>query len=132
MQIPDPWRCKKVLIRADGAGYSYALITAVSQQGLDFSVGYPVTDAVRDAIRLAPAWAWQVASNADGLLREHADGIEITDLLDLSRWSSTCPGHAGHRPKGTTAPRRDPGRLRGPRRLPLSGLHHQHPQRAPG
>jgi len=92
MQIPDPWRCKKVLIRADGAGYSHALITAVSQQGLDFSVGYPVTDAVRDAIRLAPAWAWQAANNTDGGLREHADVLEVTALLDLSRWSKTCPG----------------------------------------
>jgi len=91
-QIPDRWRCKKVLIRADGAGYSHALITALSQRGLDFSVGYPITEAVRDAIRLAPKWAWQAANNADGGLREHADVIEVTGLLDLSRWRNTCPG----------------------------------------
>ncbi len=91
-QIPDRWRCKQVLIRADGAGYSHALITALSQQGLEFSVGYPVTEAVRDAIRLAPAWAWQAANNSDGGLREHADVIEVTGLLDLSRWTKTCPG----------------------------------------
>jgi len=30
-----------------------------------------------------------VACNADGDLREHA---EITGLLDLSRWASSCPG----------------------------------------
>ncbi len=54
MQIPDRWRCKKVLIRADGAGYSHAPITALSQRGLDFSVGYPITEAVRDATRLVP------------------------------------------------------------------------------
>ncbi len=91
-QIPDRWRCKKVLIRADGAGYSHALITALSQWGLDFSVGYPITEAVRDAIRLAPTWAWRAANNADGGLREHADVIEVTGLLDLSRWTNTCPG----------------------------------------
>ena len=91
-QIPDRWRSKKVLIRADGAGYSHALITALSMQGLEFSVGYPVTEAVRDAIRLVPKWAWQGANNSDGTLREHADIIEVTGLLDLSRWSSTCPG----------------------------------------
>jgi hypothetical protein len=56
-QIPDRWRSKKVLIRADGAGYSHALITALSQQELSFSVGYPVTEAVRDAIKLLPEWA---------------------------------------------------------------------------
>ncbi len=91
-QIPDRWRNKKVLIRADGAGYSHALITALSQQGLEFSVGYPVTEAVRDAIGQAPAHAWQTANNSDGGVREHADVVEVTHLLDLSRWSSTCPG----------------------------------------
>ncbi len=93
-QLPDRWRetGTPVLIRADGAGYSHALIGALSQQGLEFSVGYPVTDAVRAAIRLVPKWAWQVASNADGDLREHADVVDVTSLLDLSRWSSDCPG----------------------------------------
>ena len=91
-QIPDRWRSKQVLIRADGAGYSHALIAALSQQGLEFSVVYPVTEAVRDAIRLVPAWAWQAANNSDGGLREHADVIEVTGLLDLSRWTKSCPG----------------------------------------
>ena len=91
-QIPDRWRSKKTLIRADGAGYSHALISALAEQGLDFSVGYPVTEAVRDAIGLAPALAWQSANNSDGGLREHADVIEVTGLLDLSRWTTACPG----------------------------------------
>ena len=91
-QIPDRWRSKKVLIRADGAGYSHALITALSEQGLGFSVGYPVTETVRDAIKLIPKWTWAPANNADGGLREHADVVEVTDMLDLSRWTVTCPG----------------------------------------
>ncbi len=91
-QLPDRWRDKPILVRADGAGYSHALIAALSEQGLEFSVGYPVTDAVRKAISKMPAWAWQVACNADGDLREHADVIEITDVLDLSRWAKHCPG----------------------------------------
>ena len=91
-QLPDRWRDKPILIRADGAGYSHALIRALSEQGLEFSVGYPVTEAVREAIRLVPKWAWQSACNTDGDLREHADVIDITGLLDLSRWSSHCPG----------------------------------------
>ena len=91
-QIPDRWRSKKVLIRADGAGYSHALISALSAQGLEFSVGYPITESVRDAIRLVPKWAWQAANNSDGQLREHADVVEVTGLLDLSRWTKTCPG----------------------------------------
>ena len=91
-QIPDRWRSKNVLIRADGAGYSHALITALSEQGLGFSVGYPVTEAVRDAIKLVPKRAWTAANNADGGLREHADVVEVTGMLDLSRWTTTCPG----------------------------------------
>jgi len=90
-QLPDRWRGKPILIRADGAGYSHALISALSAQGLNFSVGYPVTDAVRNAISQIPAWAWQIACNAAGDLREHADVVEITDLLDLTRWTKTCP-----------------------------------------
>jgi len=91
-QIPDRWRSKPFLIRADGAGYSHALVTALAEQQLEFSVGYPVTEAVRDAITLIPTWAWQTANNSDGGLREHADVIEVTHLLDLTRWTSTCPG----------------------------------------
>jgi hypothetical protein len=91
-QLPDRWRDKPILIRADGAGYSHALISALSAQGLEFSVGYPVTDAVRQAISIVPKGAWQVAGTADGDVREHADVVDITGLLDLSRWSTACPG----------------------------------------
>jgi len=93
-QLPDRWRhtSTPILIRADGAGYSHTLISAMSAQGLDFSVGFPVTDAVREAIRMVPTHAWQAACNADGGLHEHADVIEITDVLDLSKWTTDCPG----------------------------------------
>lgn len=92
-QLPDRWRdtSSPILVRADGAGYSHALIGALSAAGLDFSVGYPVTEAVREAITAVPAWAWQSASNADGDLREHADVADVTGLLDLTRWNSSCP-----------------------------------------
>jgi len=90
-QLPDRWRSKPILIRADGAGYFYALIIALSQQGLEFSVGYPVTDAIRDAIRLLPKRLGRSASNATGDLREHADVVDITNMLNLSTWTKTCP-----------------------------------------
>lgn len=90
-QLPDRWRDKPILVRADGAGYTHTLIRALAEQNLEFSVGYPVTDAVRQAISTVPAWAWQVACNTDGDLREHADVVEVTGLLDLGRWAATCP-----------------------------------------
>ena len=89
--MPDRWRSKPILIRADGAGYSHALVSALSQQGLEFSVGYPVTQAVRDAIAVVPKSAWTTASNADGLLRARRRHRRHK-MLDLSKWSSTCPG----------------------------------------
>ncbi len=91
-QLPDRWRSKPILIRADGAGYSHALLAALSEQGLEFSVGYPVTQAIRTAITQVPKWAWQVASDTDGDLREHPDVVEVTGLLDLSNWTTDCPG----------------------------------------
>ena len=91
-QMPDRWSSKPILIRADGASYSHALIAALAGQQLEFSVGYPVTDAVRNAISLVLTWAWQSANNADGGLREHADVIEVTHLLDLTRWTKSRPG----------------------------------------
>lgn len=50
-----------------------------------------------------PAWAWQVASNADGDLREHADVVEITDVLDLSRWDNTGLGRMPSRHQAINA-----------------------------
>ena len=80
-----------ILIWVDGAGYSPTLISAMSAQGLDFPVGFPVTDAGRAAISTVPKRAWQAACNADGDPRQHADVVEITGLLELVRWTTTCP-----------------------------------------
>lgn len=41
-QIPDRWHSKNILMRADGTGYSHALISALSARGLEFSVSYPI------------------------------------------------------------------------------------------
>jgi len=74
---PDP---------ADGAGYSHAPITALSQRGLDFSVGYPVTEAVRDATRrdqARPGLGLAGCEQHRRWLREQADVSEVTGLLDL-------------------------------------------------
>jgi len=130
-QLPDRWRSKPILIRADGAGYSHALIAALSAQGLEFSVGYPVTQAVRTAIKDAPAWAWQAASNADGDLREHADVVEVTGLLDLSKWTTDCPACASSSAANCRTPVRRWTRSRSAR-LPLPSLQHQHTPRAAG
>jgi hypothetical protein len=90
-QIPAAHR-KKLLVRADGAGASHGLLdwltslnTAREHGGrgrsVEYSVGFAITESVRDAITVVPKKAWTPAIDADGDVREHADVVEITGLL---------------------------------------------------
>jgi len=93
-QVPAAHR-KNLLVRADGAGASHGLLDWLTglntapmhgRRGrtVEYSVGFAVTEAVRDAITLVPSTAWSVALDADGQVREHADVVEITGLLPTS------------------------------------------------
>ena len=90
-QVPAAQR-KNLLIRSDGAGASHKLLEWLTEQGqvrgrkLEYSLGYAVTEKVREAIKVIPDHVWTPASDADGGIREHGDVAELTDLLDLSRW----------------------------------------------
>ena len=90
-QVPAAHR-KKLLIRAAGAGASHELlewITALDAKrgrSVEYSVGYAVTDKVRDAIARVPKTAWKPAIPADGEPREHGDVVEITGMLVLATW----------------------------------------------
>ena len=53
---------------------------------LEYSVGYAVTEKIRDAIRLVPKHVWTAATDADGGVRDGGDVAELTGLLDLSSW----------------------------------------------
>ena len=96
-QLPAAHR-RQLLVRADGAGASHGLLDWLT--GLDakrgyrlgYSVGFAITEPVRQAICLVPAAAWQVALNADGDVREHADVAELTGLLDPTVLASWPPG----------------------------------------
>ena len=90
-QVPAAHR-KKLLIRADGAGASHGLLDwltgldAKRGRTVEYSVGYAVTDKVRDAIARVPKNAWQPAITAHGEPREHGDVVEITGMLNLHKW----------------------------------------------
>ena len=90
-QVPPPHR-RKLLIRADGAGASHELLDWITAQdakrgrSVEYSVGYALTDKVRDAIAKVPKTAWKPALTADGEPRENGDVVEITGLLDLTTW----------------------------------------------
>jgi hypothetical protein len=90
-QIPATHR-KNLLIRADGAGASHALLDWLTEQNqirgrrVDYSVGFAVTEKLREAITLAPQKVWTPALDADGGVRAGGDVVELTGLLDLSGW----------------------------------------------
>lgn len=91
-QIPAAHR-KDLLIRADGAGSSHKLLDWLTEQGqirgrsrVEYSVGFAITEKIRDAIKLVPKKVWTPASDADGGVREGGDVAELTGLLDLSGW----------------------------------------------
>lgn len=90
-QIPRKHR-KDLLVRADGAGASHDLLDWLTTQGkirgrhLDYSIGFAVTERVRDAIATVPKTVWTPALDADGGARDGGDVAELTGLLDLSTW----------------------------------------------
>lgn len=53
---------------------------------MEYSVGFAVTAAVRDAITRVPTSAWQIAIDAEGEVREGGHVVELTGMLDLKKW----------------------------------------------
>lgn len=92
-QIPGKHR-NDLLIRSDGAGASHDLLDWLTDQGqvrgrrVDYSVGFAITEKIREAIDLVPTKVWTPATDADGGVREGGDVAELTALLDLSAWPS--------------------------------------------
>ena len=90
-QIPVKHR-KNLLVRSDGAGASHQLLDWLTEQGrvrgrsVEYSVGFAITEKIRDAIDLVPTTIWAPASDADGGIREGGDVADLTGLLDLTRW----------------------------------------------
>jgi hypothetical protein len=93
-QIPVKHR-KKLLIRSDGAGASHKLLEWLHEQGkirgrrVEYSVGFALTENLREAIASVPKNVWTPAIEADGEVREGADVAELTGLLDpavLAGW----------------------------------------------
>jgi hypothetical protein len=130
-QVPAAHR-RKLLIRADGAGASHELldwITALDAKrgrSVQYSVGYAVTENVREAIAKVPQSAWKPAITAQGEPREHGD------VARDHRPAQTQ--HVAGRDAGPDPPRTPPPRglvvpVRGRRRVALPSRGDQHPGR---
>jgi hypothetical protein len=82
----DPIDGEWMLARADSAGCSHGFIDALRERGLEFSIGFPMDEPVRQAVLALGAGAWIEAIHQDCEVREGAEVAEITDRLDLSSW----------------------------------------------
>ncbi len=90
-QVPGKHR-KELLVRSDGAGASHDLLDWLTEQGrvrgrsVEYSVGFAITEKIREAIAVVSKNVWTPATEADGGVREGGDVAELTGLLDLTRW----------------------------------------------
>ena len=82
----DPENGEWMLARADSAGCTHGFLDALRERGIEFSVGFPMDEAVRQAVLALPGKAWAEAIRQDMEAREGAEVAEITDRLDLSAW----------------------------------------------
>jgi hypothetical protein len=76
----------EMLARADSAGATHGFVDALRQRGIEFSVGFDVTEDVRAAIVSLPAAAWGEAIRQDCEVRDGAAVAELTGYVDLSTW----------------------------------------------
>ena len=85
-KVADPVHGEWMLARADSAGATHGFVDALRARGLEFSIGFPMDEAVRLAVLGLPRKAWVEAIRQDCEQREGAEVAEITSRLDLSAW----------------------------------------------
>ena len=89
-QLPAAHR-RHLLIRGDSAAATHKVLDWLTslntrRRRVEYSIGWPITDAERAAITALPAAAWTPALAADGGVREKAEVAELTGLLTLTGW----------------------------------------------
>jgi hypothetical protein len=75
-----------ILIRADSAGASHRFVQSLSIANFDYSIGFPISGSVRDALLLAQEEDWVAATELGGGIRDGAEVIELTELIELKGW----------------------------------------------
>ena len=83
-QLPEAVVGSGLLVRADSGGATHAFLDHVVARGARFSVGFDLTEPVREAVLAVPERAWRPALTQAGERRKRA---AVADLdLDLSSW----------------------------------------------
>ena len=83
-QLPESAKGPGLLVRADSGGATHAFLDHVASLGCRFSVGFDLTEPVREAVLAVPEQAWRPALTQAG---EQRAGAAVAELaLDLARW----------------------------------------------
>jgi hypothetical protein len=77
---------RRILVRSDAAGCTHELLNWLVGRRLSYSVGFTLPDTIADTLATIPESDWQIAYDADREPRPGAWVLEVTGLLDLSRW----------------------------------------------
>jgi hypothetical protein len=97
-QLPADWQqghqpgddpalvAKELLVRTDSAGASHWFAEECRARNIGFSFGYWIDARVRAALLLVQEEDWESARDADGQVRDGAQVVEITDLVNLNAW----------------------------------------------
>jgi nucleoside-diphosphate-sugar epimerase len=80
-----------ILIRTDSAGATHELLGFCRGGRLRLSVGFDLTEPVRQAILTLAEQAWTAALDQDDAPRDNGQVAEITHLLDLASWPEGSP-----------------------------------------
>jgi hypothetical protein len=88
LALPKPARGQPILVRADAAGATHAFVDDIVGRNLQFSIGFDLTEPVRQAIGALPEQAWQPAVDPDGRPRR---GAWVAELASLDLASSGWP-----------------------------------------
>jgi Transposase DDE domain group 1 len=75
-----------ILVRADSAGATHRFVHSLSVANFEYSIGFPISGSVRDALLLAQEEDWVRATELGGEIREGAEVIELTELHEVKGW----------------------------------------------
>jgi len=86
LQLPAGTVNPGTLVRTDSAGATHAFTDAVCAEKLSFSVGFDLTEPVREAVLSVPESAWVTALDSKGGERDGAWVAELTLDLTATGW----------------------------------------------
>ena len=92
-QLPVDPAETDVIVRSDSAGWSHGFVDACRDRHVRFVIGHQLSVDIASVLVDVPEAAWQPAISADGSeWREHADVVEITDLVGdmFTGWPQGC------------------------------------------